>query len=115
MIPPGDAIYAGGRNNAIYWEDGHIMRECEILPKPMREAYLWLKTFVRDECKRDLDVLVEKFKQHGVTVDKTNWARILKGRWRIDTRGNECTPCISMQNFLDAVSALREDVRLELI
>lgn len=103
------------RNQAIHWEDHHIAAEAGILPEKLREPYVWLKTFLRDKCNRDLDVLTQKFRDRGVTVDKTNWTRICKGRWRIDTRGEECTPCISQENFINSIIALREHIRVEVL
>lgn len=100
----------------IYWEDHYIEREMSILPADLREPYQWLKTFARDECRRDVDGLVSRAREVGVTIDKTNWTRILKGRWQLDADGNELpAPCVSLKNLLTAIAAIRNKMRVELL
>jgi len=100
----------------IYWDDPHIEAEMQLFPGPLQQPFQWLKTFVRDECKRDVDVLVERARLVGVTIDKTNWVRILKGRWKHDADGNELpSPYVSATNLLQAIEAVRNQVRVELL
>lgn len=103
-------------NVTIYWDDPHIEAEAELLPPDLQPLYLWLKTFVRDECKRDVDVLVERARLQKVTIDKTNWVRILKGRWKHDADGNELpSPYVSAFNLRNAIVSIRDNVRVELL
>ena len=100
----------------IYWDDPHIEAEMELFPRELREPYRWLKTFVRDECKRDVDVLVSRAKAQGVATDKTNWVRVLKGRWKHDADGNELpTPYINPTSLLQYITAVQQQVRVELL
>ena len=100
----------------IYWDDPHVEAEMQLFPRELQEPYRWLKNFVRDECKRDVDVLVQRAKDQGVTIDKTNWVRVLKGRWKTDADGNEMpNPYVSATNLLQAVTAVRNQVRVELL
>lgn len=102
--------------HTIYWDDPHIDAEMELFPKDIQPLYQWLKIWVRDECKRDVDVLVEHARRLGVTIDKTNWVRILKGRWRHDADGNELpNPYVSATNLLNAIKALKHEIRIELL
>lgn len=100
----------------IYWDDPHIENEMQLFPQPIQPLYQWLKVFVRDECKRDVDVLVARARTVGVSIDKTNWVRILKGRWKHDADGNELpSPCVSATNLLQSITAVRDQVRVELL
>ena len=100
----------------IYWDDPHIEAEMQLFPKELAESFRWLKVFVRDECKRDVDVLVSRAKDQGVTIDKTNWVRVLKGRWKHDADGNELpNPYVSATNLLQAITAVQKQVRVELL
>lgn len=102
--------------HTIYWDDPHIEAEMQLYPKEIQPLFQWLKTWVRDECKRDVDVLVMRAKLLGVTIDKTNWVRILKGRWKQDADGNElASPCVSATNLLSSITAVRDNVRVELL
>lgn len=102
-------------HNYIIWEDHAIEAEAAKLPDKMRELYVWLKTYTRDQCGRDLNALVGKLRPLGVTTDITNWSRILKGRWNLDTNNEECTPCISEKSFINNVTAVKEHIRLEVL
>ena len=100
----------------IYWDDPHIEAEVQLFPKEIQPLFTWLKTHVRDECKRDVDVLVEQARNVGVTIDKTNWVRVLKGRWKHDADGNELpSPYVSATNLLQAITAIQKKVRVELL
>lgn len=100
----------------IYWDDPHIEAEMQLFPRDLQESFRWLKTFVRDECKRDVDVLVQRAKDQGVTIDKTNWVRVLKGRWKHDADGNELpSPYVAATNLLQAITAVQKQVRIELL
>jgi hypothetical protein len=100
----------------IYWDDPHIEAETQLFPKEIQPLYVWLKRFVRDECKRDVDVLVSRARTVGVTIDKTNWVRVLKGRWKHDSDGNElANPYVSATNLLQAITAVQKEVRVELL
>src|ERR1043165_8220727 len=100
----------------IYWDDPHTESEAELFPPEIQPLFIWLKRFVRDECKRDVDVLVERARAQKVTIDKTNWVRIFKGRWKHDADGNELpNPYVSATNLKNAVIAIRDQVRIELL
>ena len=100
----------------IYWDDPHVEAEAQLFPKEIQPLYVWLKVAVRDDFKRDVDVLVERARKVGVSIDKTNWVRVLKGRWRHDADGNELpNPYVSATNLLQAITAIKNDVRVELL
>ena len=100
----------------IFWDDPKIEAEMLLFPQALQPLYQWLKVFTRDECRRDVDGLVERARAVGVKIDKTNWVRILKGRWKMDSEGNELpNPYVSATNLLQAITALKNQVRVELL
>lgn len=104
------------QNMIIYWDDPHIETEMQLFPKDIQPLYQWLKIHMRTECGRDVDVLVAQARKVGVTIDKTNWVRILKGRWKTDADGNElANPYVSATNLLQAITAIKDGVRVELL
>ena len=100
----------------ILWDDSRIESEAELLPLTLRPLFIWLKRHVRDEFKRDVDILVERARAVGVTIDKTNWIRVLKGRWKHDAAGNELpNPYVSATNLFQAITAIQQQMRVELL
>jgi DNA transposition AAA+ family ATPase len=103
-------------NVTIYWDDPHIEAEMQLFPPELAPLYRDAKIFVRDECKRDVDAWVERARLQKVTIDKTNWVRIFKGRWKQDADGNELpSPYVSEANLKNAFIAIRDQIRVELL
>ncbi|HEY4415928.1 MAG TPA: hypothetical protein VGO57_09570 [Verrucomicrobiae bacterium] len=104
------------KNSMILFDDSTIEAEMLLMPKELQEPYRWLKNYIRDECSRDVGVFLPRAKELGITIDVTNWVRVLKGRWKRDADGNELvSPYISATNLLNAITAMREQVRVELL
>lgn len=79
------------------------------LPESMRENFVWLGAFVRDQCNRDFEILTQQMTELGYKHDKTTWNRVLKGQWRHDSKGKPMeNPIISEDRFNRAVNALRK-------
>ena len=84
------------------------------LPETMREPFIWLGSYCREECARDVDVLHKQFVALGFNHDKTTWSKILRGMWQQDASGNRtAAPCLQEDKFLKAVNALRNDARIK--
>jgi len=84
------------------------------LPEPMREPFLWLGCFVREHCSRDCNIAVEAFRKVGVYHDVTTWTRIFSDRWQKGKDGELLPhPILSQEKFLESVTALRQQVRVE--
>lgn len=83
------------------------------LPEGMREHFIWLGEFCREECNRDVDLLQQRFASIGVQHDKTTWSKILRGFWNRLADGRECPPCLAEEKFCRAVGALRKDARIK--
>jgi len=96
----------------IRLDQGEIEASASALPEPMREKYVWLAMTLRDECNRDLDVLVERFKAVKVYIDKTTWSKIFRGRYNRDAQGTATAPILSVDKFCSAVESLRSNVDL---
>lgn len=98
----------------IKWDDVTIAHEAEHMPAELREPYTWLKVFVREHCHRDLDMLVTRLRELGIHRDKTTWAKILRGRWKRDSRGDEMTnPVVAADKLAEEIEALRGNLRIE--
>ena len=84
------------------------------LPEAMREPFIWLGSYCREECSRDVDILHKQFAELGINHDKTTWSKILRGMWQQDAHGNPTpAPCLAEEKFLKAVNALRSDARIK--
>ena len=84
------------------------------LPEAMREPFIWLGSYCREECSRDIDILQKQFTDLGFTHDKTTWSKILRGMWQQDAHGNATpAPCLAEDKFLKAVNALRSAARIK--
>jgi hypothetical protein len=95
--------------------DAHTLdQRAEHLPESMRELFVWLGCYCREECGRDIDILADKFKAINIHHDKTTWSRILRGMWQQDAHGNKtASPCLAEDKFIKAVTALRNDTRIK--
>jgi DNA transposition AAA+ family ATPase len=103
---------ADGNGPLIKWDDVTIARECEHLPPDLRQPYRWLKTYGREHCHRDLDVLTNHFAAAGVHHDRTTWSKIVRGRWKRNRRGEEvATPVMAKERLLDAIQSLQINSR----
>lgn len=99
--------------NLVRWDDKSLDGIAQRYPVEMREPFMWLGWFGREECARDLDNLVARATEIGIRHDKTTWSRILRGRWNKDREDNPLpSPIIALEKFLRAVEMLREDHRV---
>lgn len=88
-------------------------RHAEMLPQEMQADFLWLGAFFRDVCGRSLAVLEERCTKLGIKTERTNWSKILRGKWNRDSNNNlTAAPVLSVQRFLKEVGLLRKDEQL---
>jgi len=83
------------------------------LPESMRDHFIWLGSFCRDACNRDIDLLQEKFKSLNIHHDKTTWSRILRGFWNRTSEGRDTPPILAEEKFIRAVELLKKDARIK--
>lgn len=95
------------------FDDLTIESESLHVPEVVRKDYIWLKRFTRDECDRDVEQLMERFKKVGVFHVKTTWSKILRGLLMRRAKGKEGVPVVSIENFKCEVEALRTGTRQE--
>lgn len=96
---------------SIRWDSVTIEAEARLLPDLMRDPYIWLKTYAREECNREIHLLVEAFREVEVFRDKTTWTRILRGQLTVDARGQERpTPLVKLESLEQDIKALRDNV-----
>lgn len=102
-------------SGAVYlWTDAAIQSESMHMPPDLREDYVWLKVYCRDECARDVDVLTERLIALGHSYDKTTISRIVRGRYqRSATNQPLPSPIIKADRFTELVCSLRDGVRAE--
>lgn len=95
-------------------DDISIETKGNLLPEDLRERFVWLAVFAREECHRDIDTLGERFRAVGVYRDKTTWIRLLKGQWNRMPNGTvRQTPLVSKDKLIEEIDALRNGVRVE--
>lgn len=91
-----------------------LEERAKLLPESMRELFVWLGSFVREECDGNLDLLQDRFAALKIEHDKTTWSKILRGLWNRDAHGKEVSsPCLSEEKFHRAVSLLRKDAKIK--
>lgn len=84
-----------------------------LYPETLREPFVWLGSYVREECSKEIDILVERCRKIDIAFDKTTWSRILRGRWNRDAADVELdTPIVALPKLLKAIDALRKDARV---
>lgn len=107
------ALEINQEGNFIRWDDRSLEIVTQSYPEALREPVLWLGWFGREECNKDVDTLYERAKELGIQHDKTNWSKILRGRWNKDREGNALpSPIIALDKVLKAIQTLREDHRV---
>lgn len=85
-----------------------------LYPEELREPYIWLGCFFREECSREYDVLVDRARKLGITFDKTTWSKVMRGKWNRDANDHLVdTPVVALPKLLKAIDALRKDARVK--
>ena len=99
--------------NLLRLDDLTLEKHAAAYPEEMREPFMWLGWYLREECGRDLEVLTTRLRDNGIENDKTTWSRILRGRWKQDATGAELpSPILAVPKFLRAVKCLRDEQRI---
>lgn len=103
---------AGIEHTTVRLDDISLARHFAHYPEQLRELCMWLGSYIREECHRDLDLLVVRAQKLGVEFDKTTWSKVLRGRWNRDGHDNElATPVVSLPKIVRAIQLLRDDSR----
>lgn len=103
-----DKLIPGG----IRWDNLTIEAEALHLPADCRELYYWFKSWARDACLRDPDLVLERVQAAGFAWDRRTCSRILRGRWNRTPKGDhEITPVIPLAELTEALTVLRRHVR----
>jgi DNA transposition AAA+ family ATPase len=113
-MEPKTNIEAGrrpGEQNLVRYDTVALEQHKLLLPAEMQEPFVWLGSYIRDECGRDLDVFVERIAELGFDHDKTTFSKILRGRWNRDAEGNVGPACLAQAKFLKVVEAVQADAR----
>jgi len=84
------------------------------LPEKMQDRFVWLGSYVREECSYNIDILQTRFVALGFHHDKTTWGKILRGLWDRNADGTAAkAPCLAEEKFIRAVDALKNDSRIK--
>ncbi len=82
-------------------------------PEELKEPVLWLAAYVREECGRDIDVLVTEARALKIEFDKTSWTKILRGLYQRSAAGHDLpSPIVNLGKLLKAIATLREQWNL---
>jgi DNA transposition AAA+ family ATPase len=101
-------------NGQIRLDQQTLENRAMRMPESMRELFVWLGGYCREECGRDIDLLQQQFVALGITHDKTTWSKILRGMWNMSASGHPTVaPCLAEDKFIKAVNALRNDSRIK--
>jgi hypothetical protein len=99
--------------NFIRWDDINLDKVAQGYPAELREPFMWLGWFGREQCNRDVEVLTQRAVELNIQHDKTTWSKVLRGRWNKDKDGNVLpSPTVALPKLLRAISVLRENQRL---
>jgi len=83
-------------------------------PEELQERVVWLGCFLREECRRSMDALVDRAAKLDISLDKTNWSKILRGRWNRDAEGKTLdTPIVNLKKLCGWIDTLRADARIK--
>jgi len=102
--------------------DAHIIRldnyaleqHAAHYPEELREPFIWLGAYVREECSKQPGLLTERARKLGIGFDTTTWSRILRGLWNRDNNQNLLeAPIVRLPKLLAAIDALRNDARIK--
>lgn len=94
-------------------DDLSLQKQFAAYPDELKDLCMWLGWFVREKCGRELPALVERARALSIDMDKTNWSKILRGRWNADAEGNLLTsPVIAQDKLVRYIKRLRESERL---
>lgn len=78
-------------------------------PEELKTGVMWLAGYVRENCNRNVDMLVTEAKTLRIPFDKTTWMKILRGRFQKDAQGNPLgTPIVNLDKLLRAIKQLRD-------
>lgn len=103
----GNQALSGTLNTSL--EASKIEATALLYPEEMREAFIWFAGYVCQECARNTEVVEAKTKALGFTVTAGTYVKILRGKWNRDKDGNEVSPILRLNNFLQIVERLRRD------
>ncbi|MHB8520704.1 MAG: AAA family ATPase [Limisphaerales bacterium] len=80
-------------------------------PEEIREDFIWLGSYLRDRCSRNVDVLEAQLKKLGIETTAGTLSRIVRGKMFDEDN----TPIMRVKTFHRLVEVLRRDERLSLM
>jgi hypothetical protein len=106
--------YHADPESRIQLDDQTLEARAKLYPEELREPFIWLGCFIRDECARDLDIMIARAKPLDITFDKTTWSKILRGKWNRDAGDRElANPIVALSKLVKAIDTLRRDIQLQ--
>lgn len=91
-----------------------LERRAALLPEDLAEPFIWLGCYIREECSRDIDIMVDRANKLGINIDKTNWSKIIRGKWDRDASDQKLEhPCVAKEKLVRAIELLRKDSRIK--
>lgn len=95
-----------------------IAETAAVYPVEIRENFVWLAEYLRDECRAEMDLLEMQIHDLGLPTTGSTISKMICGLWnrRLDDDGNWQpldTPIISLRTFNSLVSRLRAQAKLK--
>ena len=95
-------------------EDVIEAKALQCIPDEVRDNWLWLARYYRDQCSENPLVLNDRFKKVGVYRDTGTWHKILKGQIsRLHDGRVRPHPVVALDKFAAEVGCLRSNTRVE--
>ena len=112
-LPQSEVQTVGEDDRIIRLDTPTMQLRVATYPQELKEPVLWLAAYVREECSRDMDVLVTEAKSLKIEFDKTTWTKILRGRLQKNASGDDLpSPIVNVGKLLKAIASLREQCDL---
>jgi DNA transposition AAA+ family ATPase len=94
-------------------DDLSLQKRTASYPAELREGVLWVGWYVREHCNRNLETLVERAKEVKVTLDKTSWSKVLRGKNNRDKDNQPLeVPIVNEAKLAAHIAKIREAHRL---
>lgn len=95
-------------DNLLRLEASWLDQIATTYPEEVREDFIWLASYLRDKCSRNIDVLCAQLKKIGLTTSDTTISRIVRGKLFVE----EGKPIMRLTAFRNMVDALRSQDRI---
>jgi hypothetical protein len=102
------------KEGPVKCDDPTLWQRAAKLPPEMRESYIWLGIYFREQCQRNTVALARRIAATGVEFSGPTWSLVLRGHCFTDPNGVERPePLMDAATFLKAVGGLKKSAAKE--